>query len=57
MQTEDKHREIDNLILSYLSGKIDNKSLRELDEWCKESPESNGNLVFVRSCRFRKYLQ
>lgn len=46
MQTEDKHREIDNLILSYLSGKIDNKSLRELDEWCKESPE---NIRYVRN--------
>lgn len=39
MQTEDKHREIDNLILLYLSGKIDNESLGRLDEWCKESPE------------------
>ena len=46
MQTEDRHIEIDNLILSYLTGKIDNKSLGKLDEWCKESPE---NVRYVRN--------
>lgn len=46
MQNEERHIEIDRLVSLYLSGKIDNRSLGELHQWCKESPE---NTLYVRN--------
>ena len=46
MRNDDKHIEIDRLISLYLSGEIDNKSIVELNEWCKESAE---NTLYVRN--------
>lgn len=46
MQMKEEYNDIDNLIISYLMGDLDNDSLLKLEQW---SLESESNRMYVRS--------